>query len=908
MKRKLGIGILITFVIILIVSGYFLLKSKKVQVADPFVAIPADAVFIVETPDLSELLMKVTEKEGLISKLGQMEWAERLIENANDIDSITGKRAIREFMEGKKVIISFHPVTAGKIAPLAVMNSGPVITRHRLTSLISLSGANPVIVREIGGVKIYKAEYGKGKSKTEVYFTATSGIIIASPSQMLVENALNNKNAGTDIRLQQGFSQLSGAFGNTHDNLFILFRNLPRVMNGLINTEGINKIAGVAVAAGGEIDEKEGGFFISGYMATSGAGSGADKIKDIIPLTPGVQEVLPAETRSFTTVMKESLLEGVPAEDPSSVNATDIALSLKTYTENEFTLANVQTSAGNSDIALFRLNNKTQAEEMLMTKITGKYQSMGLGKSNFMAVTKGRDGEDIHIYRMPFTGVASMLAQGQKLPFEDNWALFCRSYLIFAPAPEVLVDILNASLQEKTLINDPSYREVEKSLPTKSSFLFYASSDALSEIAGKILSPEALNKLRQGSFSGIGALGISLTPSNNMVYTSLSVAFPDKEQVTPQSQQDTSVAMKPNAITSDGGTLIWKTTLDATPVSKPLIFINHNNNAKEIFVQDASNNIYLISAAGKVLWKTRIKERIRGEAFMIDYYGNGKNQILFTGKDYIHIIDRNGSYVDRFPVKLKSPASNTLSVVDYESDKDYRLFIAGEDKKIYAYDKSGSHVKGWTPFVTPEKVTGPIRYFRTEGKDYIVAVDSKSIYILDRRGNKRISINKPVTASQNSCFRLTKNSRLAFAGNDGLVNLLPFSGAVEKKKAGEFSAQTFFDYNDIDKDGRAEYIFYDNGTLSAYKDDMSILFTVRVVTANYPYPEILSFGSGDKRISLTDDTEGKVWLFDANGKTEPGFPVSGTIQPVPVKLSATTGFTVVTGGPDNTLCCYKVTK
>jgi len=906
--RKLGIGILIAFILCLIVAGYFLLNSKKIQVADPFLAVPADAALIIETPDLSELLMKVTEKEGLISKLGEMEWAGRLRQNANLIDSITGKRAIRDFMEGKKVIISFHTVTAGTLVPLAVMNSGPVITRHRLTSLIGISGANASVVHEIGGVRIYRADYGKGKSKNEVYFTAASGIIIASPSQMLVENALNNKNTGTDIRLQKGFSQLSGAFGNTHDNLFILFRNLPKFLSGFINTSEINKVAGVAIAAGGEIDEKEGGFFISGYMATSGAGSGADRIKTIAPLTPGVQEVLPAATRSFTTVMKESLLEGVPAEDPSSVTATDIALSLKAYTENEFTLANVSTSAGNSDIALFRLNNKPQAEELLMTKITGKYRSMGLGQSNFMAVTKGRDGEDIHIYRMPFTGVASMLAQGQKLPFDDNWALFCRSYLIFAQTPEVLVDILNASLNEKTLINDPAYREVEKSLPTKSSYLFYASSDALTEIAGKILSPEAAKKLKQGSFSGIGALGLSLTPSNDMVYTSLSVAFPENAQTTVSAIPDSSAEAIANTLTTNSGTLLWTASLAATPVTKPLIFINHNNNAKEIFVQDASNNIYLISAAGKILWKTKINERMRGEAFMIDYFGNGKNQILFAGKDYIHLIDRNGNYVDRFPVKLKSPASNTLNVVDYESNKDYRLFIAGEDRKIRAYDKSGAAVKGWIPFITPEKVTAPVKYFRTGGKDYIVAFDPRNVYILDRKGGKRVTLSQPVSAAANTNMRLTKSSGIVFAGNDGQINRLSFSGSVERKKAADFSPAVFFDYSDIDNDGNAEYLFYDNGTLSAYKDDMSLLFTVRIVTAQYPNPEILSFGSGEKRISLTDDTEGKVWLFDGSGKTEPGFPVNGSIQPVSVKLSASSGYTLITGGPDKSLCCYKVTR
>ncbi|HNX67190.1 MAG TPA: WD40 repeat domain-containing protein, partial [Bacteroidales bacterium] len=235
-------------------------------------------------------------------------------------------------------------------------------------------------------------------------------------------------------------------------------------------------------------------------------------------------------------------------------------------------------------------------------------------------------------------------------------------------------------------------------------------------------------------------------------------------------------------------------------------------------------------------------------------------------------------------------------------------FIAGEDRKIHAYDKSGASVKGWVPFVTSEKVTAPVKYFRTGGKDYLVAYDSKNVYILDRRGGKRVSPRQPVPPSANTCMRLTKGSGIAFAGNDGQVDLLSFSGSIEKKKAGDFSSMTFFDYADINGDGNGDYLFYDNGTLSAFNNDLSMIFATRIVTSQYPNPEVISLGSEIKFISLTDDTQGKVWLFDGRGQAVPGFPVSGTVQPVAVKISASSGYVIVTGGPDNTLSCYKVSK
>lgn len=122
--------------------------------------------------------------------------------------------------------------------------------------------------------------------------------------------------------------------------------------------------------------------------------------------------------------------------------------------------------------------------------------------------------------------------------------------------------------------------------------------------------------------------------------------------------------------------------LDTVASIKPFFFTNHTTGAKEIFIQDMKNNTYLINAAGRVLWKVPLTERIFGNIYMIDYFRNGKYQLLFSGRNFIHILDRNGNYVERYPVKLRSPATNSLSLFDYDNNMNYRLFIAGEDKMI----------------------------------------------------------------------------------------------------------------------------------------------------------------------------------------------------------------------------------
>ncbi len=907
--RKIIIASIVIFTLGLIAAGYYLQKVRKIEVIDPFLTVPADAVVIIETPDFPELLTKVNEKNGIAWRLKNMKWASSLVADASLIDSLTGNQEVREYMTGRRTIISFHSGPGGRLTPLVAMNIGAMVSRRHIEGMIESTGAIITEKGDVDGAKSIVARYGKGNDTRDIYFAFTAGVLIATPSMSLMANALNNKNSGSDIRLQQGFSKVAGAFGEESDNIFILFRNLPGFFKGIVDPAEINEIVGLAIAAGGEIDEKEDGLYINGFIATSGSGTGADRVMNITPATPGIQEILPATVRSFRTIMREVMLSGEPATDPVSINATDIALSLRPYTENEITLATLSTTAGNKNAILFRVSNKTAADSVLKERIAAKYKSLGI-KSDSYIIKNGESGSgnDMPVYKMPFTGIASILSQGQKLTFSDSYAVFCRSYLIFSDDPAVLRSVTYASENGSTLINDPLYNEVEKSLPTKSSYLCYLSSDALCSEIQNVLVPEKASTFDMKSLSGIGAIGVSMTPSNNMVYISLSVAYSNSETERLKELISSAEPGRDSSSAETDNRLLWKAMLQAPPVIKPFVFINHTNNAREIFIQDASNNIYLISATGKILWSAHIRERIRGDVFMIDYYRNGKNQILFAGKEYLHLIDRNGKYVDKYPVRLKSPAANTLAVFDYESNKDYRLFISGEDKKVYTYDKSGSIVKGWTPLVTTQKVTSPVKYFRTGGKDYIVVHNTYDINILDRRGNKRVTVKKSAGVAENSAVRLTKASDIVFSDPDGGVHFLDFTGNEEMKSAGKMSPGLFFDYYDINRDGLGEIIVIDQGVLTICRDDMSVLATARLPEGKFLTPEIVSLTTGLGMVALTDENAGSLWLFDDDARIKSGFPLKGSVLPVIVRLTSSTGNTVITGGPDNYVYCYKLTN
>lgn len=876
MRKRTGIILVGVLAAALAVAAYLIRKEKQVVLIDPWEAVPADAFFIVETRDFPELLTSITDPAGLLPGLTGMNWASSLVKSASVIDSLTGGRDVRELISNSRVLISFHMAGQGRAVPLAVMSTGPLLTARKLVSLCEASGATVTDRRDLGGTRTFTLTYRRGAGQKAVYVALTAGIMAVTPSESLLTAALDNRSAGADIRQQQGFAPVISAAGKEADNIFILFRNLPGFLKSFTDPEKIASLSSVAIAGGGDLTTAEEGLFISGFLTTAGTGAGADRLADVPPAECGVHEILPGNTLSYNTIMRRASLSGETASDPASINATDLALILSPFTGSEVTDAVIAAGDGIQTIRLFRMTDPRSAEEVLRQRLTARYRSIGMRESHFVASARDDAGVEESIYRMPFTGVASMLAGSDRGRAEgDEWVAFSRSYMLFSGSPETLATVLRESGSENTLINDPEFREMEKTMPTKSSYLFYVSGSAIRSLVSGYLTPAAATALGNAALAGIGGIGVSLTPSNEMIYTSLSVRYSDRGE---QTTGSAAAAGSSITATSESDTsslkLLWRVKLDAEPSIKPGFFTNHNTGATEIFIQDRNNNIYLISPSGKILWKAAIREKITGDIFMIDYYKNGKWQLLFAGHDYLHLIDRNGNYVDRYPVKLRSPASNTLALFDYENNKDYRLFIAGEDRRIYAYDRSGAPVRGWNLFTTRGRVTDPVHFFRVRGKDYLFVADDQAVYVLDRTGNIRVAHQEPLAKAHGSAARLTSGDEPAviFSAPDGATIRLLFDGTFNRDTLSGISASHRSDFADIDGDDLTDRLYLDGSVLTALDGNGRRMWTYGAGSGKVDGPFILNTGSGERRTALYDTGNGMLHLLGRNGTSLSGFP------------------------------------
>lgn len=119
-----------------------------------------------------------------------------------------------------------------------------------------------------------------------------------------------------------------------------------------------------------------------------------------------------------------------------------------------------------------------------------------------------------------------------------------------------------------------------------------------------------------------------------------------------------------------------------------------------------------LSENGKDLWGVPFKEPICGTAQNVDYYANGKLQIVFGAGSKIYMIDRLGRYVNGFPVDLGKQILIGPDVYDFNGTKKYNVMVLHKDNTLEMYNLKGQKPSSWkgiypqeTVKALPERIT-----------------------------------------------------------------------------------------------------------------------------------------------------------------------------------------------------------
>ena len=425
--------------------------------------------------------------------------------------------------------------------------------------------------------------------------------------------------------------------------------------------------------------------------------------------------------------------------------------------------------------------------------------------------------------------------------FDNNlklqFGILIDTFLVFSSSKNQLIKILTSFENKRTLINDIYYQKNRDNSLSKLSFLWLANTKRILE--DKTFKNSFSEKLETNlypfiSFEGIVDKKLSLLnfyigkaetrQSSGDIYNELIVSNTNKITVPPK----------------------W--------------LKNHINNQYDFAYQDSENYLYLYSNKGDLFWKKKLSSQIIGEIQQVDLYKNGRLQMAFRTSNKFFIIDRNGSLVKPFEISLKeSNYMNPLSIFDYENDKNYR-FLISQDNFIKMYDSKGRDVSGFNPDEFSSDILKPPVHIRIKGKDYIVVqLKNGELKILNRRGKDRISVKKNIDFSNNNFFSFMDLFTTTDVNGD-LVQV-DMNGNIVK----------------------TNYNLKDNNTIEVKMGNIlihsenSININGKIINlplGRYGKPKLHNY-KDLLFISIADDKEGKIYLFDKEGDLVDGFPLKG---------------------------------
>ncbi|MFI1744185.1 ribonuclease HII [Thalassobellus sediminis] len=439
------------------------------------------------------------------------------------------------------------------------------------------------------------------------------------------------------------------------------------------------------------------------------------------------------------------------------------------------------------------------------------------------------------------------------------------NFFVFAKNTEILENII-ASYQNKTTLNEQTYyKDIKEQLSDASSLIIVANPLILKNI------------LKKNGLQSIGKLNKYNATALQFIYDT---NFAHVNGIIKKSK--TKVIL--NSVLEELNIKLEKEILNT-----PQFVTNHITKQKEIVVQDITNNLYLISNTGKILWKKQLQGPVLGSINQIDIYKNGRLQLAFATPNSVYVLDRNGNNVSPFPAKFNDNITQPLSVFDYDKNKNYRLLVT-QGKQTLMYDVKAKIVKGFKFNGANNTIISQPKHFRIGSKDFIVFKTKNKLYILNRTGKTRVTPKTSNTYSEEPLF-LYENKFTTTTNNGSLITIdTKGNTAIQNLNLSE-----------------THYIETTSKTLVTLTENKLTIKnkSIELDYGNYSNPKI--FYLSDKiYVTLTDLQTQKVYLYDSQAKLLSNFPVYGNSNIDLDNIDKDRNLEFITKGENNSILLYQI--
>ncbi len=897
MKRYLIFTVI--FLLLAAAGGYYFFSGEKNIFSDSknlYKAVPVTSPFFFELNSIRSIptdnpMLSEWNEHGIASQ-----WFQILHRADSLIDATEG---IQKSLRSNPFLLAFGYIGKNELIPLIIMEQG---SKNNENSLIRLLQALYPPEKFNYARKAYGkysiTEIGQGNRKEPLCFTFTGDFFLASPRSILIEQVI--RQLGTPgIVNNPYFSKVSNAAGSQGIALYVNHNGLGGFFNNVLSRTAIEKKDEFgAVRRNQPVVQAEkfrklaawSGFDFnmdSKQLTLHGFSAADDSLNHFLssfsgqqPVRSNTEQLLPLNTSFFLSYSFSNKplffknLESFFTHSPDYYHREErmkrfeqgfgfnVRKVFQEMVKDEIILAatTIPVNPENKTIYfILHTEGRAAAEEQLNKLLTKYAEKSKTEVAQLSSEYTTDDGLQIKIYRFPYPSFPGLWAGSPFGMCEARFATFYDNLLVFSNSEQGLIEYAGNMARGNTLAKSAGYQQIRRTNTNRANVSVFLDVNKAFSLRNTIFSPAFLKEIdaREEVLRKFNLISWQIRHNKGAWENALSVSFQSED-------------------TEDART-DWQSVVGANIGMKPRFVANHlDRKNNEIIFQDNQNILHLVSNSGKIRWSQNLTGPILGQIHQIDNFKNGKLQFLFNTKEKLYLIDRNGNHVAPFPVTLPSPSTNGVSVFDYDKNRNYRFFFAGEDHKIYALDNNAKIISGWKFEQTEHHVIAPLQHFKVDGKDYIVFNDKSKIYILDRQGQTRVTPDAKFECSNNPLvLNLNGKPKIIATDSGGNVRYIFFDGKTEVKKAGRFGANHFFTADDLDGNEVPNFVFVDGNELTVTDENGKKLFSKKLGNSIRYQPAIYDFGDNQKKIGIVDAASNRIYLYSPNGKSYPGFPLQG---------------------------------
>lgn len=449
------------------------------------------------------------------------------------------------------------------------------------------------------------------------------------------------------------------------------------------------------------------------------------------------------------------------------------------------------------------------------------------------------------------------LLRGQR-SFQNPVCTMLGEYIVFAATRSALEVCIDKYIVNQTLVNSPDCIQLLEQLPKDGQANVVINAQFFILLSQNFLSKNVFESNR-ADFQKLIGTGFSGAILNSTEPGKLTAQW---------------ATQAPSTQASRTG-ILWKTPLMAAVTTAPSLVSSASGTL--ILVQDVEHQLYCLDERGAIRWRRQMEGPLLSSVQGIGIPDQADVYFAFNTARHIWLLDEQGQDVGRFPLELRSPASNGMIAIDFDNNLKFNYFVACANGNIYGYDHTGSALPGWNPNSAVGAVRHPVRHFQHDGKDYLLALNSVAqLHVFGRNGQPRfpaLSLNGRF-ASPPQIDDHDRSPRIVCFNTQGKAFICNVEGTVFSLQLGKGASKSLGVYSQLRGDSRRDFVVLQDAKLVASVYEGAALKTAFAI--QLPVAQDTVFEIAGQRIGLLHREKNQIYLVENSGTIHPDFPLAGT--------------------------------